>query len=322
VVRVGETSDSPARDAWIRFAEQSGLPIVDEAVQVAGVFAPELERYAELIRGPGGDPVGLMVRGEGETFSDRAQSLMRSWGMPDEGIAHYLALANLFEHRRAFLKLEWRWSDRRSESGQGEQIERLAAFYFRRRPSVRKMLEYYRSCGVSDFILERLAQLARLLDKDSIHFVSGAMRPGHDIRHKLYFSQYLTPDRHEGALRRLGLAMEAFVVDQEARAQVGRHHAALAPANRTSTVFVSASFGASGLVPSVKIDYPEVPPGACVALLPRKERAAALGEIQGLCRVAGTKTVSYLGVRLNKAGPVSLKYYVDLQANRIAEQPE
>jgi hypothetical protein len=244
-----------------------------------------------------------MVRGEGPNFSERVQHLLRAWQMPAAGLAHHAALAHLFEHKRAFFKLEWQ------QALPGGPIEHLAAFYFRRRPMLKKMLEQLRQDGVQLGILDQVAELARLLHKDSIHFVAAALRPGRAIRHKLYFSQYATPEDSGLILQRLTQALAWFGVDPE---NLTEAHRALMPENRATTFFVSLSFEADRLIPSLKIDYPEVSPEQAAGWLPPVERSAVEREVRGLCTIVGIETLAYLGVRLPRSGPITLKYYADL----------
>ena len=278
-----------------------------EAEDVVDRFAPEMERYCELLYGPGGRPFGLMFRGEGPQFTARVQRQLRAWRMPNEGLAHYASLVELFEHKRAFLKLEWQ---------QAEQIgqdDHLVAVYFRRRPAVRKIMEYLHRHGVQVDILEQAAHLAQLLEKDSVHFVSAAMCPGQAVRHKLYFSQYVTPERADAVLTRLFEVLTWFEIDTEVRARWARHHHKFIPADRVTTIFVSLSFENNLLVPSIKIDYPNVSPQIAAMLLPTPERPGAEAEMEGLCTLTGIENLSYLGVRLQRTGPLSLKYYADFE---------
>jgi len=303
---IEQRDDNRAQLAWRALLARSELPISADALAVADMFAPELRSYCELVQAPGAASIGLMFRGEDRSFSQRTLVLMEAWGMPPEGIEQFGIWADLFEHKRAFLKLEWH------RSAQTGQIERLIAFYFRRRPAVGKALGSLQSRGVRLEVLDRVARLASLLGKASVHFVSGALRPGHALRHKFYFSQYLTPDTAPLLSSRVLAAMEWFGVDPGARALIGQHHATLAAPDREATIFVSCSFTATAFIPSMKIDYPDVAPAAAAALLPIRARGAAEAEIATLCTAAGLERLSYLGVRLNQAGPPGLKYYADL----------
>jgi hypothetical protein len=291
---------------WTAFVRQSGLPPVDEAGEVGALFAPEMERYCELVCGPGGDPIGLMVRGEGISFTDRARSLLSSWKMPEEGIACHSALADAFEHKRAFFKLEW---DRSPEGG---DIERLASFYYRRRPSIARVRDLLRNRGVHDQVLAAVTELAALLDKGSVHFVSASLRPGYPVRFKLYFSQYLTPEGCATVLQRLLRVAERFDLNRAARDRLAEWHALLTPPARVVTIFVSAAFEARTLVPSFKIDYPDVSAAVYARLLPLDERADAQAEVEALCVMAGRRDLSYLGVRYYPDNPPTYKYYADL----------
>jgi hypothetical protein len=298
--------------AWAELVRRSGLPIREEAALVADVLAQELARYGELIRGPGGDPIGLMVRGEGEGFTARAERLMRAWAMPADAIASYRSLAAWLEHINGFLKLEWHAA--RDQSG----CDRLIAAYFRRRPPVDEVVAYLRGQGVHEGALERVGTLAGILEKGSVHFVAAAMRPCRELRHKLYFSQYLTPDETGAVQTRLREAMERFAVGVESRQLLARHFSALAPPERTETLFVSVSFTATEMVPGLKLDFPGVAPETAAALLPAAERTVAAAEMRDLCSVLDLDRLSYLGVTLHPDLPPRLKYYADVGE---AEEP-
>lgn len=303
----------PVQRIWLDFLAQHSVAVRIDGEQAAAMFAPEMRRYCEFIQGPGGASLGFMVRGERLDFTLRAQRLMEAWQMPSAGIAHHAALAAMFEHKRAFLKLEWHKSET------GDQSERLIAFYFRRRPAVKDVLGYLQQRGVKLDILERVAEVARLLSKNSIHFVAAALRPGHPVRHKLYFSQYVTPERFDDVTRRLQAVLTLFDIQPDVQRDWSRHHTALLSPAEINTIFVSVSFEQDVLISSVKLDYPKVEPQLCLDLLPPNERARAEVEIQALCNSVGLDRLSYLGVRLNPSGPLRLKYYVDFNKSGLTK---
>lgn len=297
--------DATMDRAWAELVRRSGFPIREEAALVADVVAQELVRYGELIQGPGGDPIGLMVRGDGEDFTARAERLMRAWAMPADAVASYRSLATWLEHINGFLKLEWH------AAGGANGRDRLIAYYFRRRPPVHEVVAYLRGHGVHEQALKRVGMLAGILEKGSVHFVAAAMRPCRELRHKLYFSQYLTPAETEAVQTRLREAMERFEVGAESRDLLARHFRALAPPERTETLFVSVSFTATEMVPGLKLDFPGVAPETAAALLPEPERPIAEAETRGLCSLLGRDRLSYLGVTLHPSQPPRLKYYAD-----------
>lgn len=291
---------------WQAFMGRGSSPLLEEATEIAMRFGPEMRNYCELIQGPHDNPLGFMVRGEDASFTQRAQAVLRLWEIADDDIAYYQAMSEMFEHRRAFLKLEW-------HQGEDHSLERLAAFYFRRRPAVKKMIDYYASLGVQASILEDVALVAKILEKDSIHFVAGAVRPGHAVRHKLYFSQYVTSESYAAVLRRLLQVAELFNLDSAAVAYVAQTYGQLLSPERKDTLFVSLSFSKEALVFSLKIDYPKVSPQSAVVFLPVAAQPAALDEIQQACALAGRDNLAYLGVRLYQDRPLTLKYYLDLE---------
>ena len=296
---------APAR--WLRFAGGGGgLIPVAEARAVAERFGVEMDGYCELLQAPGGSPRGLMVRGEEASFTERAQAQMSEWQLPGAAREEHAFLARFFEHKRAFLKLEW-W--RGAETG---SVDHLVAFYFRRRPQVGTVLDLYRERGAPTAALDRIARTAALLGKESIHFVAGALRTGRPIHRKLYFSQYVTPTTHALVLRRLQAVLELFEIDPVAAADLRLWHPVLMPPDRIATLFVSLKLGPHGLLPGLKLDYPRVSAGPAAGLAPPADRANAEEEIRTLCAAAARADLSYLGVTLSPYGPLALKYYADL----------
>lgn len=289
---------------WYGFVRQDDAFPIAEAEIVADMFAPDMQRYCEFIQGAGCR--GLMITGEGPQFTARAQALMQAWDMPLEGAAFHASLAELFDHKRAFLKLEWHNKEK------VEHVEHLIAFYFRRRPSVKNYLEHLQQHNVQVDILKQILYLAEWLEKDSIHFAAAAVRPDRAVRHKLYFSQYITPEETDNVLHRLLEAMQRFDINSEARRHLAQHHHRLVSSEQATTIFVSVSFENKTLIPSLKIDYPDVSPQACAALLPPDKQNEAEAEVSNLCAGIGIKNLSYLGVRLNQTGPIQLKYYADI----------
>lgn len=295
------------QQTWASFVQKSNFSNVTKAIEVAQIFRPEMAQYCEFIQGPGGTPIGFMCRGEDHAFTDRAEILMRQWQAPEEQIMHYLSMAEMFEHKRSFLKLEWH---HRTNS---KQIEHLVAFYFRRRPSVKEWLNYLQIIGIDRAILNTMALLADTLEKESIHFVSGAIRPSLPIRHKLYFSQYVKPASYAAVLRRLLQVMNFFEIDPISLARLVQYHSALVPPDRITTIFVSFSFTTTEIIPSVKIDYPNVPFKICPSLVDEKQRQLIAAEARRIITMLNVTDLSYLGVRLYQAKPPTIKYYVDYE---------
>jgi hypothetical protein len=295
---------SRALGAWLRWANASGLPMGDEAERLGDTFLPELAHYCELISGPTGAPIGLMTRGEDETFTRRAAALMHAWEMP-EAVAGFLAQAAFFAHKRAFLKLEW-------APRPGGGVERLAAYYHRRRPAVATMRERYAAAGVVAPVTERVGLFAETLGKSSIHFVAAAMRPAQPPHHKLYFSQYVTAETIASVGRRVAAVMDLVGIDPLATAARLDLHARLLPPAGEHTIFVSMKFTDDGLLPGMKIDYPLVTPDRLALVAPPAERAALVATARALCAAAGTSALSFLGVTLVPGAPPAFKLYADL----------
>jgi len=285
----------------IRNAISRLLPDGDTAAPLAIVdrFAEELARYAEVIVGPGGRPVGFMTRGEGPLFTDRVSAALASLDMPTEARAHQSALASWFEHKRGFFKVEWH--------------ERpLAAVYFRRRPPIAYVLGRLESWGVPAAARARALSVAATLQKNSVHFVSAAFRPGREIHHKLYFSQWVTASTRADVARRIGGVFELYGIGPEAReAWAANHERCLG--EEDSTLFVSMSCSSRELPPSFKIDYPGLQPEIAADWLPHERRAAAIADGERARTLAGSQRLTFVGVRFSsdRLEP-ELKYYCDV----------
>jgi hypothetical protein len=299
-----EADPGQACAAWLSWAHASGLPMGDEAERVGETFLPELSRYCELIGGPTGEPIGLMTRGEDETFTARAVALMRAWEIPAAHVSRFIDQASFFEHRRAFLKLEWA---RRPGGG----LDRLAAYYHRRRPAVAAMQERYARAGIAPAARERIGTFAKLLDKGSIHFVAAALRPGQPMHHKLYFSQYVTPETSELVARRVGAVMDLVGIDPTTAAARVQHHRRMLPSVGACTIFVSMKFTDEALLPGMKIDYPQVTLDRLALCAGEPERTALLQTAGSLCDIAGTSALSFVGATLLPGEPAKFKLYAD-----------
>lgn len=291
---------------WRTFTEQGDFPQVDEATQIARNFEAEIHNYCELIQGMGKNPLGFMIRGEDAAFTARACHIMERWNMPKDSISYYASLAEMFEHKRAFLKLEWHKIPAPSET------EHLVAFYFRRRPSVPEILRMYQDQGVPITVLDRVALTALTLEKNTVHFVAGAARQATPIRHKLYFSQYVTPDSYAAVLKHLLEIMDMFKIEPQSAARISQYYGQLLSPQKEQTVFLSLAFSNDTLMPSIKIDFPEVVPQIGVLLLPETDQPQALSEIQQACESVNRSTLAYMGVRLFPDRPLTLKYYLDI----------
>ena len=260
-----------------------------EPLLLTDLFGEELDQYAELIAGPGGAPLGFMTHGDGPRFTERVRSALAMLGMPEAARAHHAALAHAFEHTNGFFKAEW---------GAGSP---LAAIYFRRRPELADALAGLAAWGVRD--TARLARMAELLDKDTVHFLAAAFRPGQPVHHKLYFSQWAPPEARGDVAARIARVFELFGVAPDAwRA----HHDAMV-ADGDPTLFVSTSVTAAGPSPSFKIDYPDVSFARAAAWC-----TASLADARLAAELAGTEALSYVGVRFAPGAAPALKCYADV----------
>jgi hypothetical protein len=292
--------------------------VASGAAAVADLFEPELDEYAELVvgRSPGAgsaaapDPVGFMTRGEGAGFTERAASVLQRFDMPPASREHHRFLAELFEHRRAFFKVEWH---RQPDGG----VIPAASCYFRRRPEIETALAALGRRGLDPAVQDELRALAFTLDKRSVHFVAAALRPGAPVHHKLYFSQYVTTATRPVVADRVARLLGRMGESDEVRALRLRAHENMLPAlgnDGETTIFVSAHFTDRERLPWLKIDYPETTPAQAAVWARDQDRPQVEREARMACASLGRSRLSYLGVRLQGDEAASLKYYVDLPA--------
>lgn len=268
-------------------------------------FQPELDAYAELIVGPGQAPLGFMTRGEDDSFTSRARVTLEALGMPPAALDHHARLAEWFEHRRAFFKVEWH----RTANG----FEPLAACYFRRRPRVDDLVLKLARWGIAPAARLAILELAERCAKRTVHFVSAAFRPGSVVHHKMYFSQWVRPETRDTVAARIERIMARYrlqIPDWKAH-----HRLMLDPGE--STIFVSTSITAEAPSDAFKIDYPEVGAARAAIWLPPAEQAAVIDDISSNAQHMGAHEASFLGVRFHPGRPTpTLKYYFDAYGKR------
>lgn len=287
-----------------RAARRAGEAVALEVQHTIERFADELERYGELIVGPGQAPFGFMVRGEGADFTARAAATIAEWGMNADARAHHARLAHAFDHRRAFLKLEWH-----------PEGDRLVAFYFRRRPAVNDAIGLLARAGALPRALDAAVQMAEALEKRTVHFVAAAVRPDRPMHHKLYFSQWVTDDTRAPVAERLGrVAHQAEVAELWTRWRP--QHDALLARQRDTTLFASLNLTGERRMPGFKIDYPDADPLIAAEGLPAAAQRPAVDEMRALARLLDRRRLSYLGVRFDGGDAPRLKYYLDFPERR------
>jgi hypothetical protein len=274
-----------------------------EVDSVSRYVLPEFDSYGELIAAIDAPVAGLLVRGEGEDFTRRVIDLMDSWQMTEEAKQFHLTLAEAFEHKRVFLKLEW--------CEVGHKLERQIAVYYRRRPYVHDALKTLAGFAGTCLPLGEFRELGTLLGKDTVHFVAFTARPDRPLWYKFYFSQYLTPQSYEAAEMRLQRAAERFAAGSPVATRWAAYHDRLAPRYRTQTVFVSLAMSEDGSDGSLKIDYPDVSPALAAGLLDGTHAGEAEERLCWLCDAADRRTLSYLGVRIGAENHLVLKGYAD-----------
>jgi hypothetical protein len=289
-------------------------PAAEQAVvlEIAESFATELLRYAELIVSPGGAAFGFMTRGEGPDFTQRVAAALQRLGLPAHASGHHAALAGWFDHLRGFAKFEW-------HLGPGGSLVPMAAVYFRRRPTIEVALSRLELMGVEAQVREPLRELAAMLEKASVHFVSAAFLRDAEVQHKLYFSQLVIDERKPAIEDRLRRVFDKMGLGELHARWLPLHRDALQSSTET-TLYVSANFTASRLIPTVKIDYPAQWPGHVASWAAGQLGASADSatealvkrEVSAVSQAMSSDRLAYLGVRFDAGEwPPRLKYYAD-----------
>jgi hypothetical protein len=275
-----------------------------EAAAAACRFAPEFAAYGELIRTRRRDLAGFMVRGEDTGFAARVRMQLEAFDAPDEALRQHARWVSELGPNRGFLKLEWQ---RTANHG----LARLAAIYIRRRLPVADVIALVSAEADGPLPTGHYRTLARLLGKETVHFIALACRPGEPVHYKLYFSQLLNAANREAVQVRLGRALGQFAPHPPAVARWAAYHDRLAPAGPESTLFVSLAMTRLGVQPSIKIDYPAVAPDVAVGVLDIADQEGAAAGFADLCSRAGTDRMSFLGLRLGAGAVPVLKGYAD-----------
>jgi hypothetical protein len=275
-----------------------------EAAAAAERFAPEFAQYGELIRDRRGDLAGFMVRGEDRDFAARVRAQLVEIAVPEEALRQQASWLTAIGPQRTFLKLEWL-------PGPGTTVSRVAALYVRRRLPVAEAIALISAGAAGALPTAHFHTLARLLAKETVHFIALACRPGELVHYKLYFSQLQDATNREAVQVRLGRALVHYAPHRAAVARWAAYHDRLAPAGPERTLFVSLAMTRDGVQPSIKIDYPEVAPDVAVSVLDVAEQQPAAEGFAELCRQAGTDRLSFLGLRLGVGAVPVLKGYAD-----------
>lgn len=289
----------------VRDILEAVVPAAAGEIEDAGrTVLPECKAYGELIAAVDAPVAGLLVRGEGRDFTRRVGDLMERWGMTEEARRYHLHLADAFEHKRMFLKVEW------CEVGCG--VERQIAVYYRRRPHVHEALQILARFAGYGMPLDAFRELGSLLGKDTVHFMAFTARPDRPLWHKFYFSQYVTPESYGRVEARLQRAVGHIASNSGSAARWAAYQDRLAPLYRPCTLFVSRAISEDGVDGSIKIDYPDVSPVVAAGLLDGAGADGTAHRLRRLCDAAGRRTLSYLGVRIGAGSRVVLKGYADL----------
>ncbi len=267
-----------------------GLPW-EKVTPFVGAFPDEMGRYQELSVDDRSTDLGLMTRGGGKDFTFRVARYMETHGIDEPRLRRLLVTARYFEHRNLFLKVE---------VGPGGPSE--FSWYFRRRPSLAVARAWLAEAGVGDEALDTVEEVARTLDKETVHFVAAAEHVDGSSLQKLYFSQ----PTDDGALDRLEAAARLCGVDDGTWAPLGSRAEVLTG----KTTFLSVGFAGGQLLPGTKIDVHDLPPDVVGSVMAEAGRdAAAFERMDLLLKMIDKPTVDYAGFKLRPGRPVATRVY-------------
>lgn len=285
--------------AYLGLVEYSVPQASAEALDVNRYFADEFVGYSELILSQDGNTVGFLVRGETAEFTRKIQQVMYKWGLVEAAMAH-LRLAEFFDHKRAFAKFEW--------ERKGNGYEHRIAVYYRRRPDLEQALDLVGSYANNAIDLAPFRELAGIVQKKSVHFVALAADSRNRLRHKMYFTQYLTPDTHDVVKHNVQSAFARFSSVAASACWESICFAFLRK-ELEQTLFLSVAVAKDGIEPSLKLDLPNVDVDLAVSLLPPVQRRQAVKIFTRLCHTTYCKKLSYFGTQWSEASSPTLKGY-------------
>ncbi len=267
-----------------------GLPW-EKVTPFVQAFAPEMAAYQELSVDDRSTDLGLMTRGGGKDFTFRVTRYMEDHGIDEPRLRRLLVTARYFEHRNLFFKVE---------VGPDGPVE--FSWYFRRRPALAVARAWLAEAGVGDAALDTVEEVARVLDKTTVHFVAAAEHRDGTSLHKLYFSQPTddgAPERLEAAARILGLTDDAWAPIASRRDDLRGH-----------TLFLSVGFAGGELMPGTKIDAHDLPPETVAAVMDEAGcEPEARERMDLLLRMIDKPNVDYAGFKVRPGQPVSTRIY-------------
>lgn len=266
----------------------AGLEVPYEGVvPFVGAFSERLKEYFELSIDPQGSSLGIMTRGEGQSFAFRVTRFMEENGIVERGLRRFLVRAKVFEYKNIFFKVE---ADARGM--------REFSTYFRRRPTLDVAHACLADAGVDAAGVGLMEAVAEVLEKDTVHFVATAASRQGGLMEKVYFSQ---PDTDESWDKIRAAAALCDLSDAD-WAPLDAHRAALG--GRTS--FVSLGYANGTPVPGLKLDVHGVDPLVVRNLLtdPEQRHRADLARAS-----SGAELHSYVGIRCTPGHPLAIKTY-------------
>ncbi len=288
------------RFAAISWLVQRCVPHANaEVAEIVRIVSDELVGYAELILSQDGESVGFLLRGETEALTEKVQGAMNKWGFREAAKAH-LQFAEYFNHKRAFVKFEWKREEAESE--------RQIAVYYRRRPTLEQALELVTKCANHSIDTGPFRELAGIVQKESVHFVALSSDSSGRLRYKMYFTQYLTPQTHAMVKHNLQCAFARF---SSAAASTGWEYVsdAVLKNNPEQTLYLSLTVAKDGVEPSLKLDFPEVGLDLAGSLLKPDQRQRTVEHFSRLCEATWRKRLSYIGSRWGNDSSPTLKGY-------------
>lgn len=267
-----------------------GLPW-EKVTPFVEAFAPQMAAYQELSVDDRSTDLGLMTRGAGKDFTFRVARYMEAHGIDEPRLRRLLVTARYFEHRNLFFKVEV-----------GPEGPAEFSWYFRRRPTVEVARAWLDEAGVGSHALDTVEEVARVLDKTTVHFVAAAEHVDGTSLQKIYFSQ----PTDDGALDRLEAAARLCGVDSAAWAPIGSRADDL----RGHTLFLSLGFAAGELLPGTKIDAHDLSPETVASVMDEAGRDTAARErLDFLLEMIDKPRVDYAGFKLRPDRPVATRIY-------------
>ena len=270
-------------------------------------FGQELKDYTEFVLGKKGTAIGLGFGMEGRERAAFTKEWFQQIEMGEPFLRWFELLAAQCEYKRMFLKAEW--TREAVTDPTFDSYPTRIGFYYRRRPQVDDLLDVYMNLGMQPEVAARLKLYAQILGKKTIHFVAVASEKGGLPKHKWYFSQYITPETGSRTLENIKILFGIFGFQGADANHILEACPLLIGSDFPKTLFVSFSFDMEKLLPDLKLDFQEPDRDAINPIL--RNLGWGSREVPDLEDLSGSKSISYVGIRLCEQEEISVKLYAD-----------